>query len=85
MTSFASLNLPPPVLANLQQLGYLAMTPIQAMSLPPALAGKDLIAQAETGSGKTAAFGWHFWPSSTRAGLLCRHWCCAQHVNWRTR
>ena len=42
---------------HLAQLGYLAMTPIQAISLPPALAGKDLIAQAETGSGKTAAFG----------------------------
>ncbi|WP_431266472.1 ATP-dependent RNA helicase DbpA [Roseateles chitinivorans] len=42
--------------ANLQQLGYLSMTPIQAASLPLALAGKDLIAQAKTGSGKTAAF-----------------------------
>ena len=42
--------------ANLQQLGYLAMTPIQAASLPLALAGHDLIAQAKTGSGKTAAF-----------------------------
>ena len=56
MTSFASLNLPPTTLANLQQLGYLEMTPIQAASLPTALAGKDLIAQAKTGSGKTAAF-----------------------------
>ena len=42
--------------ANLQTLGYLAMTPIQAASLPLALAGKDIIAQAKTGSGKTAAF-----------------------------
>ncbi len=42
--------------ANLQQLGYVAMTPIQAASLPLALAGRDLIAQAKTGSGKTAAF-----------------------------
>jgi ATP-independent RNA helicase DbpA len=41
---------------NLQRLGYTAMTPIQAASLPLALAGKDLIAQARTGSGKTAAF-----------------------------
>jgi ATP-independent RNA helicase DbpA len=55
-TSFASLNLSPAVLANLQQLGYLEMTPIQAAALPTALAGKDLIAQAKTGSGKTAAF-----------------------------
>jgi len=42
--------------ATLQQLGYLAMTPIQAASLPITLAGHDLIAQAKTGSGKTAAF-----------------------------
>jgi ATP-independent RNA helicase DbpA len=55
--SFATLPLAPQVLANLQSLGYLAMTPIQAASLPLALAGKDLIAQAKTGSGKTAAFG----------------------------
>ncbi|MBV8379356.1 MAG: ATP-dependent RNA helicase DbpA [Paucibacter sp.] len=54
--SFASLPLPPAMQANLQQLGYLSMTPIQAASLPLALAGQDLIAQAKTGSGKTAAF-----------------------------
>ncbi len=44
------------MLANLAQLGYEQMTAIQAASLPPALAGQDLIAQAQTGSGKTAAF-----------------------------
>ena len=54
--SFAQLPLAPATLANLQQLGYLGMTPIQAASLPIALAGHDLIAQAKTGSGKTAAF-----------------------------
>ncbi len=54
---FSDLPLSPAVLANLQQLGYQRMTPIQAASLPLALAGKDLIAQAKTGSGKTAAFG----------------------------
>jgi len=42
--------------ANLTRLGYTAMTPIQAAALPPALQGRDLIAQAKTGSGKTAAF-----------------------------
>lgn len=56
MTSFASLPLPPALLTNLQQLGYASMTPIQAASLPLALQGKDLIAQAQTGSGKTASF-----------------------------
>jgi len=54
---FARLPLSPATLANLGQLGYQSMTPIQAASLPLALAGHDLIAQAMTGSGKTAAFG----------------------------
>lgn len=54
--SFAQLPLSPAMLANLQQLGYLTMTPIQAASLPITLAGNDLLAQAKTGSGKTAAF-----------------------------
>ncbi len=55
-SDFASLPLKLATLANLQLLGYLAMTPIQAACLPGALAGQDLIAQAKTGSGKTAAF-----------------------------
>ena len=55
-TDFSTLPLSPATLANLQRLGYTSMTPIQAASLPPALLGKDLIAQAKTGSGKTAAF-----------------------------
>jgi ATP-dependent RNA helicase DbpA len=54
--AFSQLPLPPGTLANLQQLGYLGMTPIQAAALPLALAGHDLIAQAKTGSGKTATF-----------------------------
>ncbi len=54
--SFEILPLPQPLQATLQQLGYLAMTPIQAASLPVALTGRDLIAQARTGSGKTVAF-----------------------------
>jgi len=55
--NFDALALNPLTRNNLQQLGYLQMTPIQAASLPLALAGQDLIAQAQTGSGKTAAFG----------------------------
>jgi ATP-dependent RNA helicase DbpA len=56
LAPFSHLGLPGPVLANLQELGYAHMTPVQAASLPIALAGHDLIAQAMTGSGKTAAF-----------------------------
>jgi ATP-independent RNA helicase DbpA len=55
-TSFSELPLAPAVLANLARLGYVSMTPIQAAGLPIALEGHDLIAQAKTGSGKTAAF-----------------------------
>jgi len=54
--SFNALPLAPAMLETLQQLGYMTMTPIQAASLPITLAGHDLIAQAKTGSGKTAAF-----------------------------
>ena len=55
--AFATLPLTPTFLANLDTLGYHEMTAIQAQSLPPVLDGRDLIAQAKTGSGKTAAFG----------------------------
>ncbi|MGD9871565.1 MAG: ATP-dependent RNA helicase DbpA [Thauera sp.] len=54
---FDALPLPAAMLDTLRQLDYRTMTPIQAASLPLALAGHDLIAQAKTGSGKTAAFG----------------------------
>ena len=45
------------MLSNLDQLGYTSMTPVQEESLPLLLDGQDIIAQAKTGSGKTAAFG----------------------------
>ena len=54
--AFDTLVLSPAQLGNLASLGYASMTPVQAASLPPALAGHDLIVQAQTGSGKTAAF-----------------------------
>jgi ATP-independent RNA helicase DbpA len=56
-TLFSTLALHPSVLANLSALGYLNMTAVQAASLPLALSGRDLVAQAATGSGKTVAFG----------------------------
>ena len=55
--TFSALTLPGPLLQNLETLGYNTMTPVQAESLPVILDGRDLIARAKTGSGKTAAFG----------------------------
>jgi ATP-independent RNA helicase DbpA len=57
MTDFSTLPLKPALLASVEALGYSEMTPVQAQSLPLMLQGRDVIAQAKTGSGKTAAFG----------------------------
>ena len=57
MTEFTALALPTELQQALDVLAYTQMTPVQAASLPPILAGRDVIAQARTGSGKTAAFG----------------------------
>ncbi len=54
---FSTLALSKEMLHNLDEIGYTDMTPIQEESLPYILEGKDVIAQAKTGSGKTAAFG----------------------------
>lgn len=55
--TFSNLNLRPELLGALSALNFTEMTPIQAQSVPFILQGEDLIAQAKTGSGKTAAFG----------------------------
>jgi ATP-independent RNA helicase DbpA len=54
---FSSLPLNPALLQALASLKYERMTPIQALSLPPMLEGRDVIGQARTGTGKTAAYG----------------------------
>ncbi len=57
MSSFADLGLSAPVLQALKNVGYEAPSPIQEQGIPPLLQGHDIIGQAQTGSGKTAAFG----------------------------
>jgi len=54
--TFASLGLAPQVLEGVRQAGFVSCTPIQAQTLPIALAGRDVAGQAQTGTGKTAAF-----------------------------
>ncbi|MES4785628.1 MAG: heavy metal transporter, partial [Nitrospiraceae bacterium] len=53
---FASLGLEAKLLATLDALGYEEPTPIQREAIPPLLNGRDLLGQAATGTGKTAAF-----------------------------
>jgi ATP-dependent RNA helicase DeaD len=55
--SFEALGLADGLLRSLAEVGYEAPTPIQKVAIPPLLAGRDVIGQAQTGTGKTAAFG----------------------------
>ena len=57
MSSFNDFGLSSAMRSNLDQLGFAQPTEIQAKALAPGLAGKDIVAMAKTGSGKTAAFG----------------------------
>ena len=55
--SFDEFDLPPDLREGIAALGWIAPTPIQSAALPPGLAGRDVVGQARTGSGKTGAFG----------------------------
>jgi ATP-dependent RNA helicase RhlE len=57
MKTFSSLGLSNPILSNLQAEGYENPTPVQQQSIPIVLQGRDLLSCAQTGTGKTAAFG----------------------------
>lgn len=57
MKTFAEFGLEPQVLQAITELGFEEATPIQSQSIPIAISGKDMIGQAQTGTGKTAAFG----------------------------
>src|SRR5262245_23825651 len=56
MSMFAQMSLPPSIVHRLLQGGITVPTPIQQAAIPPALEGRDVMAQAKTGSGKTLAF-----------------------------
>src|SRR5437868_11665880 len=53
---FTALGLHPDLVKGIRELGFIRPTPIQEQAIPPALEGRDLLASAQTGSGKTAAF-----------------------------
>lgn len=54
--SFESLNLHPSILRAIEEAGYTSPTPIQSQAIPEVISGRDLLASAQTGTGKTAAF-----------------------------
>ena len=56
MNTFSELSLSPILAGNLKKHGFVTPTPVQAQSIPPALAGNDVVATAQTGTGKTLAF-----------------------------
>ncbi|HEY1216312.1 MAG TPA: DEAD/DEAH box helicase, partial [Bryobacteraceae bacterium] len=56
MKNFSELSLQPVLQANLAANGFVEPTPVQAEAIPPALAGSDVVATAQTGTGKTLAF-----------------------------
>ena len=68
--TFADLGLSESVLAAVDDLGYEAPTPVQAQAIPQALGGRDLLAAAQTGTGKTAAF---LLPALSRLPRAARH------------
>ncbi len=68
---FAELGLPEPLLQALRDVGYETPSPIQAATIPPLLAGRDVLGQAQTGTGKTAAFA---------LPILAKIDCTARHT-----
>ena len=85
MTEFSTLALIDPLQRGLKEVSYAEMTPVQASSLPAILAGRDVVAQARTGSGKTAAFALGLLAALDAASVKLQGWYCAQRVNWPTR
>lgn len=57
LEKFQELNISEVIIRALNEMGFEEPTPIQAESIPVAMAGRDMIGQAQTGTGKTAAYG----------------------------
>ena len=87
---FSKLGLTPTLCAPLARLGYLQPTPVQSASIPVVLKGTDLLARAQTGTGKTAAFGLPMIDRLHAGGIEAAHvarsaWCWYRRVSWRFR
>jgi ATP-dependent RNA helicase DeaD len=78
VTAFDQLQLAAPLIKTLQDIGYETPTPIQAKTIPLLLSGTDVLGQAQTGTGKTAAFALPLLSNlDAEAEKRLRCWCCA--------
>src|SRR4051794_37150838 len=73
-SSFTELDLPRLLAKNLDAMGFITPTPVQAEAIPPGMEGKDILGTAQTGTGKTAAFGipllTHLYDDSKKQALI---------------
>ncbi len=78
---FNELNLSADLLAEIEKAGFVEASPIQEQTIPLALEGKDVIGQAQTGTGKTAAFGLPTLEKIRTEEATIQLWLSLQHVN----
>ena len=84
--SFADLGLDEGVLKALRDVGYETPSPIQAATIPPLLAGRDVVGLAQTGTGKTAAFALPILsPARPQRRRRRRRWCSRRPASSRSR
>jgi len=85
MVQFNELNLHPHFVQVVSELGYTEPTPVQTAVIPLLLEGCDVIAQAQTGTGKTAAFALPILQIYRRNPGACKPWCWRPRVSWRCK
>ncbi len=85
MADFHELALSEPVRRSLDEMGFEEPTPVQARAIPPLLAGRDVVAQALTGTGKTAALASRWSSALTWSAPCHRRWCWRPRVSWPCR
>ena len=84
-SGFAGFGLPDSLLEALKKCGYEQPSPIQAAAIPELMLGRDLLGQAQTGTGKTAAFACRCWRASTSKHGTHRCWCWLPPASWPFR
>lgn len=78
---FTELNLSEAILAAVEKAGFVEPSPIQELTIPLALEGKDVIGQAQTGTGKQLPLVYQPWIKLIQVVILSKPWLLLQHVN----